>query len=54
MTERDRAIDEDMWRPAAPVKTDEEEDQEKDTPPADEHAYEDSWYQVLRRHVGEK
>jgi hypothetical protein len=53
MTERDRTTDEDMWRTSPSVKTQDTEDVKPVPAPEDDHAYEDSWYQVLRRSAGE-
>lgn len=41
----------DMWVTPVPARTREEEPEEAPTPPrvTDEHAVEDTWYQVLRR-----
>jgi hypothetical protein len=55
MSERERTVDDDMWR--TPVTTKSEDKAVAEEPvedPADEQAYEDSWYQVLRGNVGDQ
>jgi hypothetical protein len=51
MSRRDHHTDEDMWSPSPSVKTQDTEETAPPAPPKDDHAYEDSWYQVLRRNA---
>jgi hypothetical protein len=53
MTEREKTTDEDMWRTRPSVKTQDTETKAPVPAPEDDHAYEDSWYQVLRRSAGD-
>jgi hypothetical protein len=56
MSVSDHAHD-DMWRTPTPASTSDDDEQPKSPAPSrvvEEHAVEDSWYQVLRRkHVEE-